>query len=235
MMDMTVKKVQIPGPIFGEYAISHVGESESEGSDVILLLHGYGESSEYFFEKLKSTLQLAYDSNNWGDPQVGRATSSIIVVPNGPFFVPIQTAKGHRKGYSWYFYDSKTDEYIVDMTAAVNYIDEILKLENLKEKSLKIIGYSQGGYLAPFIGLAQKQTREVIGMSCKFLVDEFESTPTFRMTAIHGSRDEVVEFKGAEESIDKLKSKDVHAELLKVADGGHRLESQHLKVLQRTL
>ena len=213
-----IKRVQIPERLWGSYFIKRPPEEAAE-KKVILLLHGYSEAGEYFYNKLKDHI-----------PQ-----DVTVVSPDGPFFVPVQTDNGYRAGHSWYFYDPRTDEYIVDMKLARQYISEIFKVEELlkhPESALTIVGYSQGGYLAPFIGLDHPQAHRVIGLSCQFLVDEFESLPSFQMTAIHGIKDDVVEIAGAEKSIEKLKDKFASATMIEVPGAGHRLDSRILDALK---
>ena len=126
-------------------------------------------------------------------------------------------------GYSWYFYDFKTDEYIIDMETAIQYCIGLIRQLDLDKLPLRIIGFSQGGYLAPFVGLASSNTRQVIGIACRFLEDELSQVPAFQMDAVHGDQDDVIEFGPAQESHHRLIQKGAHGSFITVNNTGHRL------------
>lgn len=216
---METKKIKVPGTLYSNYII----EKKPDAKLVCLCLHGYAEAGDYFFNKLKKYLPK----------------EATIVSPNGPFLVPVLTQKGYRMGHSWYFYDGRSDEYIVDMSIAIEYVYEILKQENLLDQPVRIIGYSQGGYLAPFVGLKLSQTKQVIGLNCQFLDDEIKeasaTAPKFRMDALNGKKDEVVEYKNALHSVENLKKRGVKATFGLVDNGNHHVKEEFLEKLPELL
>lgn len=212
-------RIHIPGYWIANYNIK-IPENPAE---LILLLHGYTESGEKIFQRLEKYL-----------PE-----NAVILSPCGLF--PLPQRKGgdtrkveHEMGYSWYFYDFKTDEYVVDMECAIRYLTGLVQLLKWDHLPLRIIGFSQGGYLAPFVGLAQPQTRQVIGIASRFLDDEFSTLPPFRMDAVHGELDEVVEYPASLGSHRRLLERGGTGQFISVPNTGHRLTfevREHVKNL----
>src|ERR1700733_6059654 len=126
---------------------------KEDASEVILLMHGYSQSAQSFLHKLKKALPL----------------SAKIIAANGPFPVPERDGDSFKVGFSWYFYDFKADQYYIDMKPAVEMWKSIVKETKSENLPKRIIGYSQGGYLSPFVARELKGVHQVIGLSCQFL------------------------------------------------------------------
>ena len=146
-------RMKIPG-----YWIADYEERRPEGipDQIILLLHGYSESGGGIFKKLEPLL-----------PE-----KALVIAPNGPFPIPQRTPEGYRMGYSWYFYNPATDEYVFDMDTGIRFLRGLLEQLKLPNLPVRLIGFSQGGYLAPFVARALPQAKQVIGIGCEFLADE---------------------------------------------------------------
>jgi predicted esterase len=215
-----INRLQIPGYWIADY----IYKVQNNPKELILLLHGYSESAEKIFDRLINYLP----------------STAAVLAPCGLF--PIPQRKGgdtqkveHEMGYSWYFYNFRTDEYVIDMGSAIHYLIGLIRELKLEHLPLRIIGFSQGGYLAPFVGLEQPQTRQVIGISSRFLEDEFPSLPHFRMDAVHGEVDEVIECKPAEESHRRLLQKGVQGKFIVVPNVPHRLTFEVRKKVRELL
>src|SRR6185437_10372783 len=76
---------------------------------------------------------------------------------------------------------------------------------------LRIVGFSQGGYLAPFLAERVPQARQVIGIHSTYLYEELGSTLSFRTDNIVGERDPIVEPEISRRS---------HAEVVRRSKGG---------------
>lgn len=214
-MDFEIKKAEVPGPHYANYLLV----KKPDAREVCLLLHGYAETGIYFYEKLKDSL-----------PE-----HATVIAPDGPFFIPVMTRKGYRRGHSWYFYDGTTDEYIIDMSIGVEYILNIFQKENLMKMPVRIVGYSQGGYFAPFVGLRLKHTRQVIGMNSQFLDDELTDLPSFAMHALNGAKDEIVESTKSEQSVKNMSGRGIRADFELIEDGTHRLGPEFMERLNTLL
>ena len=157
--------------------------------EVILLLHGLGERGKRIFRKLLPHLP----------------SDALIIAPDGPF--PLQKMKENRisYGHSWYFFDKFEQKYFINQDLAKYWLRDLLQIENPNKLPLTIIGFSQGGYLAPLVGNEIPETKLVVGLACEFRTTLIHKKPNFPLVAIHGEMDEIVSLSSAKSEIDKLK------------------------------
>lgn len=169
---------------------------KKEGKELILLLHGFQDKASRLYQTLQSILP---------------ATSSLLA-PNGLF--PIPYKKEFQDGsparlklaYCWYFYDSFEKTYHIDQTPACNMIQTLIQqLFPKQDLSITIIGFSQGGYLAPFVGLTLPQTKKVIVINGEIKVDLLARKQIpFPIYSIHGKRDEMVDPQNCQRSFQQF-------------------------------
>lgn len=171
---MKAKRLLIEVPLVFDYV--ELGPSGRETEELILLLHGYEQRGQTLLDKFAEAC-----------PSTAR-----ILAPNGPFPLPRKSGNSFKVGYSWYFYDPGQDEYFIDMKTSVRALSSAIDTLGLKSIPKRIVGFSQGGYLAPFVALALKNVKQVIGISCDYLIDELPETLNFRWDGIHGDQDEIV-------------------------------------------
>ncbi|MBA2403149.1 MAG: hypothetical protein H0V66_00135 [Bdellovibrionales bacterium] len=158
-----------------------------------LLLHGLDERGLRIFRKIRKFI----------------SEDSYIIAPNGPFPIPRVRPERVDFGFSWYFFDPFTKQYIVDQTLALSLLTDLLKQANPHNLPVTIIGFSQGGYLAPLVGYAEKNTKHVIGIGCEFKTKYFPHPPEFTVDAIHGLMDTVVSPAHALQEISGLKERGI--------------------------
>lgn len=178
-----------------------------------MLLHGYQESGERMFQKLESSIPPDLE----------------VIAPNGPFPLPEPLKEGgYRVGFSWYFYDDTKDEYYIDPGISVVYLRNLLHELGLASRPLRAIGFSQGGYLAPFLARTDLNLRHVIGIGCRFLEDELPRMQSVRLDAVHGGKDERVNVDEARRSHETLVSRGVQGEFRVFPEAGHRITPEML-------
>ncbi len=175
--------------------------------EVYLLLHGLGERGKRIFRKL-----LPYLPDN-----------SIIIAPDGPFPLPRPKAGRLSYGHSWYFYDKFEQKYFVTQDLAKFWLRDLLEIENPDKLPVTIIGFSQGGYLAPLAGKEIPQTRLVIGLSCEFRTTLIHEKPSFPLVAIHGEEDEIIRMESALNESEKLKQSGIAVDFHQIKETGHEI------------
>jgi predicted esterase len=188
-------------------------------TQVILLLHGLGERGKRIYRKLLPYLP----------------STAIILAPNGPF--PIARNKEGKLdfGHSWYFYDKFEKQYFINQDLAKYWLRDLMQIENPERLPVTIIGFSQGGYLAPLVGREIPETKLVIGLACEFRPALIPEKLPFPLVALHGSADEIITHDEALEEIEKLKSMDIQVEFHSIPDAGHEITSQMGKVVSNIL
>ena len=142
-----------------------------------ILLHGYQQEGAVVFQSLSDCF--------------GEATA--VLAPDAPFPVFFGGKNGLRLGYTWYFFDPATDRYHLDMSQALDVLDELVGALGFAEKPKLVVGYSQGGYLAPFLGERLSGVTQVVGINCRFRSESLSEPLGFRLDGIHGARDQLVD------------------------------------------
>ncbi len=203
-------------------------KSKTPPTGAYLLLHGYRQTGAYIMDKLES----AFPEN------------AVLIAPNGPYPIPKKISEEGRYelGFSWYFYDDFKDEFYIDMDLACSILREVIIqnefLEEFPDLPLTIVGYSQGGFLAPKLATklnGEKKIKQVIGISC-FLKERnlAESLPQ-RIDQIHGEKDSVLGHETAKEYFKLLKKRGVRGEFHTVPHEGHPLSGQFVRKLSNLL
>lgn len=183
---------------------------------VFVLLHGYLLNGEFIFKKLRDILPL----------------DCAIIAPNGPFIVPIKKKEKFKPGYAWYFYDSNQKNFYIDYNPGAEFVSSLLIEMGLDKKPITLIGYSQGGYLAPRIADIIHNVDTVIGLACIFRNQRFSYRSNVIYHQIHSKADLVVDFDEAKEEFMSLREKGNIGQFISLEDNGHRLDSDYIETLK---
>ena len=147
----------------------------------VILLHGFGQTGSEILAKLTETL----------------AEDDFALAPDAPFPFPQREAGSLGEGFAWYFFDPVTNRYLNSMDAALEYLAAWYEQAVPRELPIAIAGYSQGGYLAPFLGLRLPRVERVTGINCRFRSEALPARLPFRLDAVHGSDDKLVDMERA--------------------------------------
>ncbi|MEO5969054.1 MAG: hypothetical protein ABIQ95_03935 [Bdellovibrionia bacterium] len=214
---MKTQRLYLDAPLPFDYV--ELESSGKEEKELILILHGYLQKGESLVHVLSDAC-----------PKDSR-----VLAPNGPFPIPRKTESGYKVGYSWYFHDPVQNDYFVDMRTSIRFLCSAIDALGLSDIPKRIIGFSQGGYLAPFVGNAMKNVRQVIGISSGFLMDELPTRLNFRWDGIHGDQDEVVDCEGALLAHSKLATMGITGDFHVLHGIGHELNEQVVDKLKAVL
>jgi len=164
--------------------------------ELILLLHGFSESGERMLRKLAPAIPPELQG------------MAVTLAPNAPFLLPHKTDAGFVATFSWYFFEPGANDYYIDMEPSIDFLASGLQALGLAHLPKRIIGFSQGGFMAPIAASRLGNIRQFIGIGCEYLVDEIPGTlphsVPYRVDAIHGAEDA---------SVDPLKARDSHRRL----------------------
>ena len=187
--------------------------------ELILLLHGFELTGPGMLARFEKALQK----------------NAILLAPNGPF--PVRHVDGDHMslGFSWYFFEPGHEEFYTPRDLSIRYLKRLISSLGLSYLPKRIIGYSQGGYLGPFVAQELTKVQQLVGISCRFLGDEIRRIPKFRMDAIHGSKDAIVDAKLSVEAFSKLKTRGMSGEFHLLKGLGHRVVPPMLQTLERVL
>lgn len=205
--------------LVGPWQMKTMERRPTTPKSITLLLHGYNERGLRIFRKLKR--HLPADTH--------------IIAPNAPF--PLPRVKPDRLdfGYAWYFYDRFTQSYHVDQQLVLTLLTNLLKKTNPDNLPVTIIGFSQGGYLAPLVAFSEPQTKHVIGIGCEFRTRFFPTQPNFTLDAIHGTSDPLVSCEHAKTEIDLLKDHGIAVGWHEIPDLKHEISNEVAATISKLL
>ena len=191
--------------------------------ELVILLHGFQESAERM-----SKLILPHVPDD-----------AAILNPNGPFPAPHFREKQTKEGFAWYFYNTQTSTMVLPPDAAVSMIVQLIVSQNATQFPIRIVGYSQGGYFASILAQRIPNVRQVIAISAGFPERYMKSNPSFRLDAVHGELDKVVQFENSKTEYDALKRKSASnkwlGEFIALPNSEHRIDDEVQKSVAKLL
>lgn len=176
-----------------------------------IFLHGYADHGGSFLRRLFP--------QGWPDrlSQVG------LLAPNGLFPVPVKTEDGWREAYSWYFFDEAKKRMLISPDIAVTGIQMLLEKHGLADVPKTVVGFSQGGFLAPYLSSRIQGVRRIVAVGSGFRQDFYEALPDkqIELIAVHGDHDEVFPIESARSSHRKILDLGFSGEFFPVAGVRH--------------
>ncbi|MDX9731232.1 MAG: hypothetical protein RBT63_05625 [Bdellovibrionales bacterium] len=160
-----------------------------------IFLHGYSDHGGSLLRRLFS---------DGSHVTHGDLEHVAILAPNGPFPVPVKNEDGWKKAYAWYFYDMETDQMIIPPDAAIGAIKKLVQENGYETLPKVIVGFSQGGFLAPALGQSLKNVHEIIGIGTGYRTDYYPANTNWVVSGFHGTEDEVISFEQAAEMHDRV-------------------------------
>lgn len=182
---------------------------------ITLLLHGYNERGLRIYRKLKRFLPK----------------DTHIIAPNAPFPMPRSKPDRLDFGYAWNFYNDHKGVYHTDEKVIVSMVISLLKQRNPDQLPVTVIGFSQGGFLAPLLGYKEPNIKHVIGIGCIYRERFFAKSPSFTLDAIHGAADTIVQPESALKEIETLKQKDIHVSWHLIPELKHEINQNVAEVI----
>ncbi len=171
-------------------------EAQRPTNKTVLLLHGYQDSAGSLFKRVfgdaDHSEEQHFDFN--------------ILAPNGVYPVPVKAEEGFREAYAWYFVDPARDLVLVAPDVAARSLVALVKHLSLEANTFHIVGFSQGGILAPFVARELSNVSGIIGVGTLFLPDLYDGLrSTLPIDAIHGVNDEIITLATSQKGYQELK------------------------------
>jgi len=187
------------------YYFSNSNDKKIES--IYLLLHGYNQHGKFIFDTLKDICPK----------------NALIIAPNGIFPIMTRMKSYYKKRYIWYFYDDFKKTYDISPEAAARCLGGLLDHLNKASLPVTIIGFSQGGFLAPYIKSFHDKVKTVIGIGCVYRELLKDYNLNFTLHAIHGTEDKIVDYKRAKLMFQQLAPLTFGGQFLTIPNGGHQI------------
>lgn len=158
-----------------------------------------------------------------------------ILAVNAPFPVPIMTQDGYQEAYAWYFRDTERNFTIVSPQETAERVAQLIRSLNLSETPSVIFGFSQGGYLAPFLAPHLKNLRALIGLGSGYPIEVYAGLPKLKIFALHGDQDERIPIESSREAHALLVERGFGGEFRTVPGLGHRVEPKVEPLVRRII
>lgn len=186
---------------------------------IYVLLHGYLLDGEFMFNKLGSVI-----------PEDG-----IIVSPNGPFPVPVKKNNQFAPRYAWYFFDPGKKIYYINYEPAAYFMRTFLQRIWPFELPMTLIGYSQGGYIAPKIAEIVPLVDTVVGMACTYRNSRFEFRDEVKLHQINSEVDPMVDIENSKKEFNILADRGNLGQFITLSESGHKIDEHYLAELKNLL
>lgn len=176
---------------------------------VVVALHGYQDHALSMMSRI-----------GWWE----KSLPFQVLAVNAPFPVPIWTKNGFLEAYSWYFRDTDRGFTIVSPTEAALRVYQLIQELGLDGTPIMIFGFSQGGYLAPFVGHFLKNLRGLICLGSGFPPEPYTLLSPTTVLAIHGDQDERIPYQSSQAAHALLMQKGFKGEFRIVPGLTHRVD-----------
>ena len=191
-------------------AVLHGPAGEGDGS-LVVALHGQGLSPAAFE----------------GDvlPLVPPGASALFPQAPLPFEIrPDDRTDGAappRRGNAWYVYTGESADFVREMERTeawlLGVIDAVVAEARLDAGRVALLGWSQGGYLAGFVGVRRPDRFRALVVASARIKDEVLAgaaprAADLRVLGVHGDRDRHVSADAARASVERMNACGLRAE-----------------------
>ena len=173
------------------------------------MLHGFGETYHHLYKHFEKHLP-----DDFG-----------VFAPNGIFPLPQKKfdSPEWKLRFCWYFYDAAKKEYFIDQRYPAEVISNLITQLKLDQNKKMIIGFSQGGYLAPFLGNKLSHVEKCIAINAEYKHLMLPKICPFPLINICGEKDDIVDSANCKNSHQKMIERGNHGDFIEVAEEGHSL------------
>jgi phospholipase/carboxylesterase len=171
-------------PFSIDVPVEIVAADRPDGS-VVVALHGMGHSASAF---VKDVLPLL-------------PAGATAILPQGPYPYEMRGTGGIRQGNAWYVYTGESEAFLASMMRTESWLLSVVDAEiarlRLDSKRVALLGFSQGGYLAGFVGIRHARRFRGLVVAAGRIKDEALADVAPRATGlrvldVHGAQDESV-------------------------------------------
>lgn len=183
---------------------------QGEGPGTVVLLHGYQDHA------MSMTRRMGW---------LERPLPFRILAVNAPFPVPVWKADGFLEAYSWYFRDTQRDIMIVSPASSAEKVAALIGRVLGPTEPVVLLGFSQGGYLAPFVAPLVPTTRAIVAVGSGYPDEPYAHVSTaVEVYGLHGANDNRWPLESSHEAHRRLTSRGYRGEFHVIPNLDHRVD-----------
>jgi len=195
--------------------VSYFFKSAGENRDLVVLLHGFQDTAAAFLKRALEERDYPFS----------------ILAPNAPFPMPIEKEDGFQEAYSWYFAHYSKKLLLIPPEVSVSYLHELVTKLGLASHRKVVVGFSQGGYFAPFASRRLTNVGKIIGVGCGYRPDDYKGLEVDAVDAIHGDHDPIISIESSKKMYEELRPAIKRGDFLTVPGLKHAMNDQARKLL----
>ncbi|MCE9637448.1 MAG: dienelactone hydrolase family protein [Planctomycetes bacterium] len=193
--------------------------ADADGS-VVVALHGMGQSAAHFERDAAPLVP----------------PGATLILPQGPYPFEMRSKdttrrEPPRQGNAWYVWTGDSGAFVRSLADVASWllavIDSEIASEGLDGRRAALVGFSQGGYLAGFVGVRNAARFRALVVASGRMKDEIlaDAAPAaaaagLRVLDVHGEKDEAVRPEPCRASAERLAALGLPLEF-RTYDAGH--------------
>ena len=197
----------------------HLSEPRAPG--LVIALHGYQDHALSMLRRL-----------GWDHPE--KLPFRLLAI-NAPFPVPVWTNEGFKEAYSWYFRDTTRDLTYVAPATTAERLARLLTDLKLDDTPKVLFGFSQGGFLAPYLARLAREVRGIVGFGCGFNAEAYDVLKPLPVYGLHGDQDERVSLERTRREYAHVASLGFPGQFRVLPGVRHRLDAETVEPVVREL
>lgn len=178
---------------------------------VVIALHGYQDHALSMMRRI-----------GWWEKELPFQ----VLAVNAPFPVPIWAADGFKEAYAWYFRDTDRGFTIVSPNETALRVYQLVDSLGLAKLPSMIFGFSQGGYLAPFLGPHLKDLRGLISLGSGYPMEPYRQLKSTYVYGLHGDKDERIPHDASKAAHGEIIKAGFKGEFITLPGLGHKVDPQ---------
>lgn len=189
-----------------------VRDGRSDSAGTVILLHGYQDHA------LSMTRRMGWLER----PDLPFQ----ILAINAPFPVPVWKTDGFVEAYSWYFRDTSRDLMIVNPLDTAAEVANLIKQVLPSDRKIALFGFSQGGYLAPYLARHLQNVRSIIAVGSGYPPEAYAALSPEQLTVfgLHGEYDDRWPTQSSVDAHKRLLTKGFRGEFHTIPGLDHRVD-----------
>lgn len=199
---------------------SYLYEPAPQSQQGLLVLHGFSDHAQGVKKRLLGL-----------DPISGFH----VFIPNGLFPSPTKRENEFKEGYAWYFRDPVSGKQMIAPEFAAESLLKLINQVGLGHLVWTVIGFSQGGFFAPFLVKAGLDCKKIIGVGAAYRVDAYSGLSDLEVYGVHGEKDTIVPFEYAQSSFGALKAQGLGKKFVAIAELGHTMNESSRKIIRELI